>query len=47
MVIFVSRSLTSAHMAVVTSESKSVNWHPNWKQLDYKRQVPRRKNVKH
>ena len=25
------------------SESKSVNWQPNWKGLDYKRQVPMRK----
>ncbi len=30
-------------VSLESSESKSVNWHPNWKQLDHKRQVPVRK----
>ena len=30
-------------VSVESSKSKPVNWQPNWKGLDYKRQVPVRK----
>ena len=33
-------------VSVESSKSKPVNWQPNWKGLDYKRQVPMRKKNK-
>jgi hypothetical protein len=30
-------------VSVESSKSKPVNWQPNWKGLDYKRQVPKRR----